>query len=319
MSHHIDPLTKFLLPLDGSESCERAIKFSGCLAGALGERVQGITLLHVLAGGYLSRHMANVDVRTDFVLKSDLFQRLRDEHVAQTVEPMLGAADAEFAKLGVKARVNYIVLDGDPSEQITVAAKEGDYSTILMGRRGLSGIKERLLGSVTANLLHRGPEATVYVAGTQAVEEEACPIPRLLVAVDGSPHAVAAVHEAAVLAQSYGTGVAEVVLLRVIDVARYREQTDTGLSPEKVAHGILHAAQQILSEAGVSKSKVVSLAKYGRPVGTILEMAKNRQSNIILMGRRGRSALRELFMGSVSSGVLHQCVNCTVAVVGREA
>jgi nucleotide-binding universal stress UspA family protein len=308
-------LTKFLLPIDGSESSNRAVSFAGCLISGLGGRVKGVTLLHVLAGHYLSTHMTNVDVRAGYLLESDVFKRLKEQHVASAVQPLVDAAEAELKRLGAAAPVDSRVVDGDPAEQIRQVGEEGAYSTIVMGRRGRNRVKELLLGSVTSKLLHQPHHVTTYVVGQRVLFEGACMLPRILVPLDGSPDALAAVSEAAVLGAGYGASLDRILLLRVIDLARYWERTGSGQPPEKEADQILQQGRQILIDAGVDEGKIEPIAKYGRPVEVILESADDNDVNLVVMGRRGRSTIKDLLAGSVSSEILHRCAGPAVAIV----
>ena len=311
----VEPLTTFLLPVDGSERSKRAVGFIGCLVAALGDRVQTITLIRVLAGGYLKRHladMAKVRVKGE-IIESDIFKTSREEHILKNIKPMLEEAEAELKKFGVKASINKKIADGVPSEQILQVAEDGDYSTIVMGRRGISAVREVLLGSVTASLLHKPIHQSVYVIGTkvETPKVNACPIPRILVPLDGSPHSVSAAREAAILAKCYGNALAEVTLLHVIDLARYAKREYADQSQEE----IINETQRIFTDSGVAQSKIFTVVEYGSPGEVILNTAREKQTNLVIIGRRGRSAFHELFMGSVSREVVQRCTDATVGVV----
>jgi nucleotide-binding universal stress UspA family protein len=134
------------------------------------------------------------------------------------------------------------------------------------------------------------------------------------VPLDGSPHAIAAAREAAILAKCYGDAVAEVTLLHVIDLARYAKHEYADKSQEE----ILNEAQQIFTDSGVSESKIANVVEYGSPGEVILNTAKEKQTNLLIIGRRGRSAFQELFMGSVSRQIVQRCTDATVGVVSGE-
>lgn len=53
---------------------------------------------------------------------------------------------------------------------------------------------------------------------------------------------------------------------------------------------------------------------YGNPARTICKTAQQWQANLIVIGRRGRSGLREILLGSVSNYVLHHAP-CSVLIV----
>lgn len=53
--------------------------------------------------------------------------------------------------------------------------------------------------------------------------------------------------------------------------------------------------------------------KYGAPGRTICQTASTWDADLIVMGRRGFSGLKEMFMGSVSNYVLHHA-HCSVLI-----
>jgi nucleotide-binding universal stress UspA family protein len=57
------PLTKILLPYDGSPLARKALELAAQLSIAGKEAVKGLTLLQVIGGSYLARHFHNVDLR----------------------------------------------------------------------------------------------------------------------------------------------------------------------------------------------------------------------------------------------------------------
>lgn len=314
-SNKISPLTKFLLPIDGSETSQRAVGFAGCLAAGLGDQIVGISLLHVLAGSYLRTHMANVDVRTVHVLESQQFQRLKDKYIAGAVDPLIAKAEEELRRVGSAAPVYRLVVDGDPAEQIVKVGDQGDYSTIIMGRSGRSRISELLLGSVTSAVLHQPHNRSVYVVGQRILEDGVCLLPKILIPVDGSSCSFAAVREAAVLARCYGEGVQKITLLHVVNLARYAERLEKGTQPEKESREILHNAESHFLDAGIAREKLETVANYGNPVEVILKAAADREVTLIMMSRCGRSALRDFLLGSVSKEILYRCIDPTVAIV----
>ena len=69
----------------------------------------------------------------------------------------------------------------------------------------------------------------------------------------------------------------------------------------------------------VKKAKEAGVdAKYnqlfGDPAKAICEEAQEWDADLILMGRRGHSTVSELFLGSISSAVIHRC-HCAVHLV----
>lgn len=74
---------------------------------------------------------------------------------------------------------------------------------------------------------------------------------------------------------------------------------------------LLRSHQEQAAAAGVS-TEFTQLS--GSPGRAICELARNWGADLIITGRRGRSGLSELFLGSVSNYVLHHAP-CSVLIV----
>ncbi|WP_456432528.1 universal stress protein [Thermosulfuriphilus sp.] len=313
MKDRVCTIEKVLLPIDGSLPSKRAAEFTACLTAPLGERVQKITLLHVLAGGYLSAHMANIDIRTEFLKETALFKRLKEQYLEKNVTPMFEEVKEVIRSLGVRIPVEQVVLDGDPAREIVRFAQENHYSTIVMGRRGLSPVRELLLGSVTQSVIHRPGCHTTYVVGQEVLVDGSCPIPRVLIPIDGSPNSLGAVNEIACLLEAAGPNwIEKITILYVIDIS-FGEDLNDGQRLE--GEDILATARQILIEAGAQPERIKREVRLGRPAEEIIRLAEEENYNLVIMGRRGRSHLKELVLGSVSATVLHRLSTPTLALV----
>ena len=89
---------------------------------------------------------------------------------------------------------------------------------------------------------------------------------------------------------------------------RYQKQWEAW---EKQGLDVLKLLANQANAAGVS-TEFTQLS--GSPGRTICEFAQNWKADLIMIGRRGRSGLRELFLGSVSNYVLHHAP-CSVLTV----
>lgn len=58
--------------------------------------------------------------------------------------------------------------------------------------------------------------------------------------------------------------------------------------------------------------------KIGDPSGWIREMAKSWDADLVILGRRGRRGLAEVFLGSVSNHVVHYAPCSVLVVQGKE-
>jgi nucleotide-binding universal stress UspA family protein len=84
--------------------------------------------------------------------------------VAQLVsDRILANAQAVAEAAGVKV-AETVSAAGDPAREIVAAAKAAGADLVVVGRRGLSGLNELLLGSVSQKVLHHAGSDVLIVA-----------------------------------------------------------------------------------------------------------------------------------------------------------
>jgi nucleotide-binding universal stress UspA family protein len=153
---------------------------------------------------------------------------------------------------------------------------------------------------------------------------------KILVAIDNSAIGQHVFDEALTLAQQIG---GKLMLLHVLDPFDERSpssiafQTNT-LYPTFQAEAMNYYMGQweVLKKEGIEFLRLFyeqAIAKgvatefsqnFGEPGRVICELARNWQADLIIVGRRGRRGLSELFLGSVSNYVLHHAP-CSVLTV----
>lgn len=133
------PIRKILVPVDGSEGACRAARFAAELAHDLGA---GLTLLYVFDSPAVTS--------LGLVAKGDLEET--KEYVSR------GSFDAAAKAIGgVEVKLDRHVDIGDPAARIVTVAEGGKYDLIVMGRRGLSPVRELMIGSVSERVSRRSP------------------------------------------------------------------------------------------------------------------------------------------------------------------
>lgn len=317
LSHiHDKPLTTLLLPLAGNEIDQRIVKFAGCLASSINESIQNITMLHVTGEGFLKRHLEKITTRSikGKIVESKLFDGVKNLQITNVVKPMLDETAKTLTEYGVKCPIRQKIVDGDYSQQILQVANEGGYSTIIMGRKSQTLIADIFTGSVSSELIHSSFQGTIYIVGEFFDSAGICPAAKILVPVDDSDNSDAAVIEAATLASQYEPSLASVTLIHVINISKKPTQT---VEATQEAEEILNKSKQVLVDAGVDEEKIDWRIHHGVPADAILAVSVEVDANIIMIGRRGQSAVSDLLMGSVSSAVLHRCGNSTIAIVAN--
>ena len=314
-TNHIPyPIAKILLPYDGSPSARLALDLAASLGQAGGPAVQNLTLLHVTGGSYLARHVKNVDLRVTRLDQVKEWQRVRQNYLDREILPLLGEAKHLLHRNGYEGHIDMRVAEGKVSEEISRLAREESFSTIIMGRRGLTPLRALLLGSVTRKVLSLAEQVTIYVTGQEAAPQEKCPISPLLLPVDGSDHSLAAVRQAAALAQAFRDSAPRLILFHVVDIAllglSFQEGVDDLVRGGEQA---LAAARAILQDAGLEGLWVEKLVS-GHPARTIVQEAETGDYALVMMGSKGHG-LEQIILGDVTSYAVHRLIRPAVSVV----
>ncbi len=318
MTKKPEPLTRFLLPIDGKGTFKEACRLAGALASILGNRVSEITLLHVMAGRYLSSHMTNIDVRAGFLLESETFRRLREDFINREITPVMNEAKEVVARFKPKAPIDMEIVDGKPADKILEFVREYGYSTVVMQRRCMDPVKGSFIGSVTSGILYGHSSCSVYIPGTEFPVEGAVRIENILIPVDGSAGSMAAVREAGVFMTFAKNAMAR--LLTVMDVADIAEaaEGDSWPTPAEAADGVLKNARLELEQMGIASERIDEKAVAGEPPELIASYSEESDADIIFLGRTIRSAITDILVGSVGRAVLGRCAKKTIAVVSPE-
>ncbi len=128
-------------------------------------------------------------------------------------------------------------------------------------------------------------------------------IKKILVSLDGSKNAYRALDVAIYLARQFNTKLTGMLVLPKIPKRKYRKLK----YPEKpeliTADKIMEYGKKRSAKHGVVFEKKIS---FGEPGIEIINFSKSLNYDIIVIGTRGQSKIKEIFLGSVSNFVVHK-------------
>ena len=282
---------KLLLPTDGSEYSEGAARFLTHLAFT---RDDEVTVLHVI-----SRVPHRDDMETYYAgLK----------HIKEDIAPKILDSSVNILK-SLPAKIGTTLREGEPAKYIIEVAETAGVDLIVMGARGLKGIKQLIIGSVTRSIAISSPKPVLVIKPPQF---EASAKMKILFATDGSDHANAA---ATFLASMPFHRDSEVTVLNVVWSAvsdiperlsleigeKIKEDVVSARSIEfEASKKVLEPAVKYLKERF---SNVNGLTRVGDPSGEILSLAEESDTDIIVVGCRGLKGIRGM-LGGVSRNIL---------------
>jgi nucleotide-binding universal stress UspA family protein len=197
----------------------------------------------------------------------------------------------------------------DPAHALVDASSTADL--VVMGARGLGKVRGLLMGSVSSHVTSRShcPVVVVREAPRESTAE-----PRVVVGVDGSEDSTAAVRFAFEAAARRGAGLT-VVHTWDVDV----DSTSAALTWVVDSQEADEQERTVVAEtlAGyAAEFPTVDVRRHvvrGHPVAELVRQSED--ADLLVVGTRGRGAVKGLVLGSVSHSVLHDA-RCPVAVVG---
>jgi nucleotide-binding universal stress UspA family protein len=146
---------KILVCTDGSESSQKALEEASVIAQ--GCNVVEVTIIHV--------HDPSIDKTFPYYesISAEQMKNFQDMMAEQKKEreKILSKASKFLEEKNIKTRT--ILKEGHPSHTIVNVAKEEGFDMIVMGSRGLGGLKKFFLGSVSNAVVQEAENCSVLV------------------------------------------------------------------------------------------------------------------------------------------------------------
>jgi nucleotide-binding universal stress UspA family protein len=217
---------------------------------------------------------------------------------------------------GVKAEAE--LETGSPAAAIVAAASRLGADLLVLGTRGNTGFKHLLLGSVAEAVVRDAecPVLTVHPRDHRPLDS----LRRVLIPTDFSDDARHALATVSDLLKGR-VGQVELCLLHVYQLPVMVAPL-SGFAPEmpiliedarELAHKALDPQAEELRAKGF---RVEVIGREGDPATAITELARSREADLIAMGTRGLSRLKQVLLGSTAERVV-QHAGCPVLTIRR--
>ena len=276
-------IERILCPVDFSEFSDRACDYAHSFARHFGAK------LFVL-------HVAEPFVPVD---PSSISPSLIDQVYAQNI------ADAEEKVRELAVRQNWndveheVVLErGAVADAILRFVEGNNIDLITMGTHGRRGHDRLLLGSVTERILRTARPSVLAVhrlpQGSGA-REGPVQFRKILYCTDFSDNSPRALEYAFLLGCKYKAGVS---LLHVI------ERSDSGKELEAERCRVLQQLRAVIPQNVQNSLMVEPAVRAGKTYQEILGHAAETETDLIVMGVRGRNALDLALFGSTTQRVI---------------
>lgn len=282
----MNPMNSILAATDFSAPARHAADRAARLAHETGAQ---LTLMHTVSGRALD----------------ELRQWLGAGHTAET--QLLEDAGQQLHKLAEelastrRVKTQTRLTTGPVITEIEREAEAVQAGLLVLGARGMGFLRRMVLGSTSERLL-RHTRRPILVVKQTAHE----PYRRVLVALDFSPWSVHAIALARRVAPN-----ARLVLLHAFEVPFEGKLRVAGVDTATIEHyrrqaGSLATQQMhhIALQAGLAPGHWDARVIEGDPWQRIVEQEQECDCDLVVLGKHGRSAAEDVFLGSVTRSVL---------------
>ena len=272
----MDKYKKILVAFDGSESGRNALRET--LKFAADEHCQ-VTVVSVIPS-----------------YEGDL-SALWTNNIKSSMRKQCDMALSEALNLAQKEGVTIetVCAEGEIYERIVDLADMGNFDLIVTGKKGMSLLGRAFVGSVTARVIGYSRQDVLVVPDGAKIAWK-----KLLVATDGSVYSEAAAQRVIEISRQYhGT----LKALSVVDVT-----VEFMIRAQEVYESLLAKAKEftdvIKKKALLAGIEADSIVRDGEVYKVIIDVAKEYQADMIVMGSLGRTGIKRLLMGSTAERVL---------------
>lgn len=273
-------LRKLLLSTDGSEFSEGAIREAINLAKRCSSKLYVISV---------------IEINPEFEALAPELVEKAERQTRQHLE----SVKARALKEGVECEI--IVHQGEePYQYIIEEAAKHQVDMIVMGRRGRTGLKRLMMGSVTARTIGHSPVNILVVPRAARIDFK-----NIVIATDASKFSEKAAEEAIEIAKGSGASLYAIAVTRPdATPERIRESEDALLRIKTASE----------KEGIKIETEHVRNRPHEKIYEAIIEFAKRHNADLIVVGSHGRTGISRLLMGSVAERVIGHS-DCAVLVV----
>jgi nucleotide-binding universal stress UspA family protein len=273
---------KILLATDGSEDATLAARAAIELSNRTASELHVVHVWHDVPTAHFQSYVrAQLRQEAEEVLKKQL------EHIEQ--------AGGTVAKAHLR--------EGRTVDEILDLSEELEVGLLIVGSRGLGGVRRIVLGSVSEGIVHHSHVPVLVMRGGQ----DAWPPLRVIIGDDSSEDAREAGELATSIGKLFG---ATALLVRAFPRLPDTDPEGRELDPRMVDDALRREqralegrAAEIEDASGIRPRTKIAV---GDPAASLIEAAEEAapERALITVGSRGLDAVQRLRLGSVSTKVL---------------
>ncbi len=195
---------------------------------------------------------------------------------------------------------------GNSADNILKIANTINPDLIFLGS-GKSSKHGRYHTSYTAESVVKNAKQSVWLCKTNKIG-------RILCAVDGSKNSAKALKEALEIAKVFNAKMCIAHVLHRVDVALGMSDEELRRAEEKYKAEVVDKLQNFYMDFDFESVQPEFMYPWGNPAKIILDLAEDHDKDLIVMGAKGQSGVRNVLMGGTASRILRHAP-CSLYVV----
>jgi nucleotide-binding universal stress UspA family protein len=291
--------TRILLAMDGSDQAFEAARYASQL---FAPDLIHVVLFHVTTK--IPESFWDLEEDPELMLKEDAlsgseYQRQKEiQELTEKARQLFLDRGVPENAVKVKMQERRIGIARDIFHQ-----SQRDCDAVVVGRWGMSLLKDFLWGSIADKLLGRLTHVPLCVVGGTP------PVGKILVGLDASEGAMRAVDYLSSMVGAY----LEVTLYHAVRAL----DEEIFLKAKESMQSVFKEAISRLENAGFARNQITTRTATGvlSRAGAIIQYGLKGGYGTIVVGRRGLSEVEEFPMGRVSNKVIHMARELAVWVV----
>ncbi len=205
--------------------------------------------------------------------------------------------------------VRGVFLEGQPADEIVNYAKTHEIDLIVIGSRGLNPLQKWYLGSVSAQVVDHSPCAVLVYKDSPEFMQHTGPF-RVVTGFDDSKSSQHSLDF--FFTQFDSSQVKELHILTVMELAYHYGMTSTALLAQawdsmrdQVEVSLTTIKARCGKQFPSEKVHTYIVEEVGDIAHGLLEFSKKHDADLLVIGKKGKSLLERLLIGSVTERLLH--------------
>lgn len=306
-----DEKKKILVAVDGSERSSKAVKY---IAETDIFKNMKVVLFNVFSN--VPKYYQDLEKNPQFH-NASLEVRAWEAGQRKIIQDFMNIAQKTLIKSGF-SKEDVVVDIHDRQVGIArdiIQESRNGYYCVVVGRKGMSRIREIALGSTAMKVIEKINFVPVLTIGNRLPNE------KYLAAVDGSTGANCALD---FLGKTLADSDSAITILHVIRKSgelqshfqKYYLPDGSSIVAEKDTTAILSQAADRLNKFGIARERIASrFVQATSRAAAIVKEADRDGLGTIVLGRRGLSEVQEFFIGRVSNKVFQMARSHTIWIV----